>query len=127
MASLSSVKLARRSEEQERQRRQTPVEPHQHDEGDEGAEHAADHLHETGADEIPDALCVGHDARDQLAALVVLAPLPLAPLIHHSRPLRLLACKSWLLSPFRQPKGLPVWLSWVKRMLLGRWILLVLR
>ena len=49
--------------------RQTPVEVQQHAEGDEGGHEATDQRHQAGADEVPDALRIGHDARQQDAGL----------------------------------------------------------
>ena len=46
-----------------------PVEVEQHGERAERGDHAAGELHEPGADQVPDALGVVHDARDQDAAL----------------------------------------------------------
>ena len=49
--------------------RQVPVQPEQHAEPDHRGDEAADQLHQAGADQVPDALGVAHDARHQHAGL----------------------------------------------------------
>ena len=48
---------------------QRPIEPEQHTERYEGGEDASGQLHESGADQVPNALRIRHDARDQDTAL----------------------------------------------------------
>ena len=60
---------AEQREHEDRERRQFPVQPEQHAERDAGRDEAAEQLHQSGADQVPNALGVGHDAGDQDARL----------------------------------------------------------
>ena len=57
------------AEDDQRDGGQPPVQPEQHAHAEHGGDEAADELHEAGADQVPDAFGVGHDARDQDAGL----------------------------------------------------------
>ena len=60
---------AEEHEHDERDGGQAPVEPEQHPEREAALDEPAGQLHEAGADEVPDAFGVVHDARDELARL----------------------------------------------------------
>ena len=57
------------AEHDERDDREPPVQPEQHADAEHGGHEAADELDEAGADQIPDAFGVAHDARDEHAGL----------------------------------------------------------
>ena len=56
---------AEQREDENRHRRQFPVQPEQHAQRDRGGDESPDELHQPGAHQIPDALSIGHDARDE--------------------------------------------------------------
>jgi hypothetical protein len=60
---------AEHRERDEGRQRQPPVQVEQNAERDDRGDDAADELHEAGADEVPDAFGVAHDARNQDAGL----------------------------------------------------------
>ena len=57
------------AEHDQRDRREPPVQPEQHAHAEDGRDQATGELHESGADEVPDAVGVRHDARDEDAGL----------------------------------------------------------
>src|SRR5207247_7251429 len=56
-------------ENEDRDRREPPVQEEEDDQRRRSREQAADQLHQSRADEVTDALGIGHDARDEDAAL----------------------------------------------------------
>ncbi len=62
-------RAAEDEQQRERDERELPVEPEEDAEREHGGDESAAQLHETRADEIPDPFGVGHDARDEDAAL----------------------------------------------------------
>ena len=60
---------AERKQHEDRDRRHAPVEIEEHPEADDGGEQSSGELDEARSNQIPDALGVRHDARDQHAGL----------------------------------------------------------
>ena len=59
----------KRAESQQRDRGQSPVQVEEHTQRNHCRYQTADELHQSGSDEISNALSVGHDARDEYAGL----------------------------------------------------------